>query len=374
MRSFSRLTQVDPGFRADHLLTVEIALPATRYPTAKEQRVFWTELQRRVAAVPGVEALSVSSGLPFAGASESSFRMAGEPRGLEHAKMAVAYFVDTGYLETLRIPLLAGRTFGPQDAAGTPPVLIVDQALADKFFPGQNAVGQRLSDGMTDADSLEIVGVVGHVAHYGLDGPQPAQYQMYYSYAQLPEGIQGQVAADFTLLVRTRGEPMALAPAVRAAVTAIDPQQPVFAVTTMDEFIARSVAERRFTIALLGVFAGLALLLAAVGLYAVMAHSVTQRTHELGVRMALGAQPGDVVRLVVRQGLVLIGIGVLVGVLGASGLTRVMRSLLSGQVSPTDPLTFAGVTLLLVAVGFVATYIPARRATRVDPMVALRHE
>ncbi len=374
IRGFARVQQIDTGFMPANVLTVEVALPNTRYKTAKELRGFWTEVQRRVAAIPGVESTSVSAGLPFVGASESSFHLMGEPRGVDTVKMAVAYFVDAGYLETLKIPLLAGRTFGPQDTFETPPGLVIDQALAEKFFPGQDPIGQRLQDGMSENDSIEVVGVVGHVVHYGLDAPQRVPYQMYYAYSQLPEQAQIQVAANMTLLLRTHAEPHGFASQVRAAVTAVDPEQPVFAVSTLEQYIDRSIAERRFTIALLTTFAGLALLLAAVGLYAVMANSVAQRTHELGVRMALGAQPRDVVRLVVRQGLVLVGIGVVLGIAGALALTRLMTAVLSDQVSPTDPATFAGVTLLLVAIGLLATYIPARRATRIDPMVALRQE
>jgi putative ABC transport system permease protein len=289
--------------------------------------------------------------------------------------MAVAYFVGPGYFETLGIPLLAGRFIGPEDAAGTRPVLVIDQEMAEKHFPGKNPIGQRLAEGMTDEDSLEIVGVVGHVAHYGLDGQAArTRNQMYYSYAQLPEDNQARTTSGMSILVRTAGEPLGLSRQVRAAVLAVDPEQPVFAVTSVEQLISASLAERRFTISLLGIFAVLALILAGVGLYAVMSSSVSQRTHELGVRMALGAQARDVVRLVVGNGLVLVLVGVGVGLLGSFGLTQLIASILGDRVSPTDPLTFAGVALLLVAVGLLATYIPARRATRVDPMVALRHE
>ena len=372
MTSLARLQSVDTGFQPANLLTVEVALPTSRYPTTKEMRQFWTELERRVAEVPGVESVSASAGLPFAGAAESSFLPLGEPRGVDNVRMAVAYFVDAGYVETLKIPLLAGRTFTAQDTAGTPPGLLIDQALADKFFPGQSPIGQHLQDGMSDQPSIEVVGVVGHVKHYGLDGPQPAPYQIYYAYAQLPESAQRQVAANMTLIVRTRVDPMSLAPQIRAAVTAIDPEQPIFAVTTIEEYIARTLAERSFTIALLGAFAGLALVLATVGLYAVMANSVAQRTHEIGVRMALGAQPRAVLRLVVGHGMRLVALGITLGTLGAFALTRMMTALLSDQVSPTDPTTYLAMTSLLLLVGLLATWIPARRATRIDPMLAMR--
>ena len=374
IRGFARLAEVETGFAQAEVLTMEVALPTARYPLAKDVRRFWDEVRRRVAEIPGVAAVSVSAGLPFAGATESSFQMADEPRDVANTKMAVAYFVDDGYIEALKIPLLAGRTFGPQDTVDTPPGLIIDKDFADKFFPGQDPVGQRLQDGMSEKDTIEVVGVVGHVAHYGLDGPQRTPYQMYYAYEQLPEEPQRQIGAGMTLVVRTEVEPHSLVTQVRAAITSVDPEQPVFAVSTLAEYVDKSVADRRFTMKLLSVFAGLALLLAGVGLYAVMANTVVQRTHELGVRLALGAQPRDVVRLVVRQGLVLVGIGVALGIAGALVMTRLMTTMLPGQVSPYDPGTFAGVTALLVAIGLLATWIPARRATRIDPMVALRQE
>ena len=339
IRGFSRTQQLDTGFAPANVLTMEVALPTGRYKTTRDVRQFWSEVRRRVAAIPGVESVAISAGLPFAGASESSFAPLGEARSVETVRMAVAYFVDAGYHETLKIPLLAGRTFTEQDTVDTPPGLIIDQALAEKFFPGQDPIGQRLQEGMSEKDSIEVVGVVGHVVHYGLDAPQRVPYQMYYEYQQLPEEPQLQIGSNMTLLLRTASDPLGFAPQVRAAVTAVDPEQPVFAVSTLEEYIDKSMAERRFTISLLTAFAGLALVLAAVGLYAVMANSVAQRTHELGVRMALGAQPRDVVRLVVRQGLVLVGIGVILGVAGAVALTRVMSSMLlrARSAPPTRP-------------------------------------
>lgn len=373
IRGFARLQEVDTGFAPHNILTMEVALPKARYKTAKDIRQFWSEARRQLAAVPGVESVSVSQGLPFAGAAESSFLMLGEVRHTSNVNMAVAYFVDDDYLETLKIPLLAGRTFGPQDTAETPAGLIIDKNLADKFFPGVDPVGQRLQDGMSEAKTVEIIGVVGHITHYGLEA-QHVPYQMYYCYEQLPEESQQQVGANMTVVMRTAADPLGLAAQARAAISAVDPEQPVFDVMTLEDYVDRTVAERRFTMTLLAVFAGLALLLAGVGLYAVMASSVAQRTHELGVRVALGAQPRDVVRLVVRQGLVLVLLGVALGIAGALALTRMMTTLIPQQISPTDPATFVGVTLLLVVIGLLATYIPARRATRIDPMVALRQE
>jgi putative ABC transport system permease protein len=372
IRGFQRLTSRDPGFRPDHLLSFQVQLPPSKYREPAELIAFYDELGRRLRALPGVESATVSDGLPFVGAPEASF-VSGVTAPGDESRFAVLYVVDSAYQDTLGIPLLAGRRFdAATDRLDGEPVAIVDEALAARFFP-EGAIGEtmRLSD--TKAPSMRIVGVVKHVAHYGLEGPQPAPYQFYVPLDQVPPDFQPMVLAQMHVTVRTSGDPMALASAVRGEVMAIDPEQPVFAMTTLDEQIAESVADRRFTTGLLGVFAALALLLATVGLYAVLASSVTQRTHEIGVRMALGAQPGDVVRLVVRQGLTLVIIGVVVGVGGAFGLTRLMQKILSG-VSPTDPLTFAAMVAVLVAVGVLATYIPARRATRVDPMVALRHE
>jgi putative ABC transport system permease protein len=370
IRGFSRLEGIDPGFVPENLLTMKLSLPP-KYDTADKILAFYRELERRIEALPGVESAATSAGIPFAGASETSFRINDEQTAIDNARFAVYYPVSTGYLEALKTRLLAGRTFNAEDTRTSRKVAIVDRKIAE-LFPG-GAVGQRIRFDSDEVPPFEIIGVVEHVAHYGLEGKQPAPYQMYMLYEQIDDKLIASYFRDVDVIVRTQGPPLGLAKAVRAQVSAMDAEQPIYEQTTLEKLIHDSIAERRFTMALLGVFAALALLLAAVGLYAVMSHSVTQRTHEIGVRMALGAQPGEVVSMVLRHGLRLVLVGLVVGLGGALAVTRLLQSQLSG-VSPTDPGTFAGVLLVLVAVGLLATYIPARRATRVDPMIALRNE
>ena len=287
----------------------------------------------------------------------------------------MTYLVSPGFIETLKVPLLAGRTFGPQDVAGSPPGLIVDQRFADAFFPDQDPIGQRIHDKLSGLPSVEIIGVVGHVKNAGADAAEKVPYQIYYAFAQLPEASQEQVRLLFIhVVVRFTGAIDDVIEPMRAAVAAADPSQPLFAVGPYSAHVDRSLMLRRYTGALLGLFAALALVLATVGLYAVMSNVVVQRTHELGVRIALGAPPHAVVGLVVRQGLRLIVAGVVVGVIGAYGLARAVSALVPGILDATDAATYVGVALLLGAIGAAATYIPARRATRIDPMVALRHD
>lgn len=373
MRSLARLQAVDVGFDAAHVLTAAVDLPPERSTTAAQLRTFVGEVQRRLAALPGVTGATVQVGAPFAGAHHDNFVPLGDPRPLLSGPVAVTYFVDVGSLEMLGIQLLAGRMFGGEDTPGAPAKVLVDKNLADKFFPGQDPVGQRLRDKLSGQDSVEIVGVVAHVKHYGLDDTEVTPYQMYYLYSQVPEKDGKAVISGVTLLVRTQGEPDAVAPQVRAAVAAVDPALPVHSVNSFERLMGASIESPRFVLRLLTIFAGLALLLAAVGLYAVMANAVAQRTHELGVRLALGAQPQAVVGLVVRQGARLIGVGLAVGIVGALTLTQVLAGTLP-NLGEADPLTFAAVTLILLVIGLAATYVPARRVTRIDPMVVLRHE
>jgi putative ABC transport system permease protein len=267
------------------------------------------------------------------------------------------------------IPLVKGRYFDARDTAEAPGVAIVSEALARKYWPGEDPVGKRITferaaDGQTPR-WREVVGVVGHVRSEGLEGESRGQY--YAPYAQRSG------STDLFLVVRTDADPASLAPAVRGAVAGVDRDLPVYRVTTMEKLVAESLAQRRFSMFLFGVFAALALVLAVVGLYGVMSYGVAQRTHEIGLRMALGAQGRDVLRMVVGQGMWLVGAGLVLGLVGAFLLTRLMSSLLFG-VSAADPLTYAGIALLLGAVALLASYIPARRATKVDPMEALRYE
>ena len=376
MRSLADLHRADPGFKPDHVLYSILTLPPDRYPTPASWAQFWTETRRRVGAIPGVLSVSVSSGAPGMIGAWEPFYPLGVARSPENSNIALTYRTDLDFLETLEIPLLAGRACGPQDGPDTPAVVLVSRRLAEKFFPGQDPVGQRLQDNLSKQPSVEIVGVVGDVKHEGLGIPDRTPYQLHYCYQQLPASSQQDnvLGMSMHLLARTEGDPLALTAQVRDAIAAIDPRGSGLYFSSLDEAMASSLQPRRFTAQLLGAFAGIALLLAAVGLYAVMANTVVQRTHELGVRMALGAQPRDVVALVVRQGMRVVVVGLVIGLLGALALTGTMTTLLSDGIAATDPPTYLGVSLLIVAVGLLATYLPARRATRIDPMVALRRE
>jgi putative ABC transport system permease protein len=271
------------------------------------------------------------------------------------------------YFKTMRIPLIKGRYFTEHDRAGSTPVAIIDETLAAKYWPDEDPVGKRITfeGGAANPIWREIVGVVGYVKQRGLENAEP-RVQYYIPHRQRTFG-------GMYLVVRTAGDPASLAPAVRGAIGSIDKDQPVYRVTTMEQMMANSLAQRRFAMLLLGIFAALAMVLAAVGLYGVMSYSVTQRTHEIGIRMALGAKPGDVLKMVVGQGAVLTSIGVGIGLVASFILTRWMAALLFG-VSATDPVIFASIAVALSGVALLASYIPARRATKVDPMIALRYE
>ena len=376
IRSLTHLQRVDPGFNPDNVLVSAISLSPNRYDTAAEIQQFWAEVQARVAAIPGVESTSVSSGAPQVLGAYDTFYADGLPRTPDHALAALVYRADAGFIETMQIPLLAGRSFTAADGPGSPPVVLIDKNLAERLFPGQNPIGQRLQDNLSKQPSVEIVGVVGHLRHDGLDQPDRTPYQVHYAYRQLPMASLADMSLGQTMLLvaRTRHDPHALSSQIRSTVTGVDPLEPMLMIRTMTEAMHASLTTRSFAAALLGVFAGIALGLAAVGLYAVMANSVARRTHELGVRLALGAQPRALVALVVRQGMTLVALGLALGLLGAYALSDLMTALLTAEVGASDPPTWLGVPLVLVTVGLLATYIPARRATRIDPMVALRHE
>jgi putative ABC transport system permease protein len=279
------------------------------------------------------------------------------------------WLVSDDYFQTMGIPLVKGRYFEARDTAEAPGVAIVSEALARKYWPGEDPVGKRITfergaDGQTPR-WREVVGLVGHVRNESLEGESRGQY--YVPYVQRP------TSPELFLVVRTDGDPASLAPSVRGAVANVDRDLPVFRMTTMEKMVAESLAQRRFSMFLFGVFAALALVLAVVGLYGVMSYAVAQRTHEIGLRMALGAQGRDVLRMVVGQGMWLVAVGLALGLAGAFGLTRLMSSLLY-EVSAADPVTYAGIAVLLGAVALLASYLPARRATKVDPMEALRYE
>ncbi|HEY3568939.1 MAG TPA: ABC transporter permease [Thermoanaerobaculia bacterium] len=367
VRSFVRLQAVDPGFDARNLLTLRVALPSVRYPDDAKADAFFRQAVASLRTLPGVRSASAISELPFAAlGTATSFTIEGRP-----APPPGEFFgtdvrvVDEEYFRTMRIPVLAGRTFTPQEVAEDRKVCVVNQAMARVYFPGENPVGKRITVVMSDSPTpTEIIGVVGDARYAKLEGD--LQPMVYWTPPQLPYSSR-------TLVLRAQGDPESLAAPARRAIQAIDKDLPVADVRTMEGWIAESMARTRFGTLLLAAFALLALTLAAVGIYGVMSHSVVQRQNEIGVRMALGARAGDVLWLVIRQGLARVLVGVGLGLLGALALTRVLSSLLYG-VSATDPLTFLSLALLLTAVSWIACYIPARHAARVDPLIAMRYD
>jgi predicted permease len=366
VRSFLRLQSVPPGFTTDRVLTMEVAVTGRKYQNDKNDKPiinFYKEIESRVAHLPGVVAEGVVSALPLTGEvgwGEINVEGYAPPPGQElQADIRVA---STDYFRTMEIPLRKGRYFTEDDTAEKPQVVIIDEKFAQRFWPDSDPIGKHL---WRDAKKpMTIVGVVGVVKQYGLE--TEGKIATYFPQQQHPDN-------RMFLAVRTSSEAAGISSAVVSEIHAVDPDVVVYGIRTMQERLYDSLARQRFSSTMLGAFAVFALLLAAVGLYGVMSHLVTQSTHDIGVLVTLGAQPGNIIGLVVRQGMRLAGIGIVVGLVGAAGLTRVMASLLFG-VSTTDAFTFGTVPALLATVAFAATAIPAWRATRVDPMVALREE
>jgi putative ABC transport system permease protein len=367
IRSFLALLKTDPGFNAQNVLTMTLVLPSAKYKEESQTQAFFSELVSRVRGVPGVESAGVVSHLPLGGSNASqSFLVEGASEPPPGQKNDGRYRVcSPDYFQTMGITVLTGRGFTEQDKAGSTPVVIVNETMARKHWPNGDALGKRIRfEGPIDrAPWMQIVGIVHDVKHE-LNIPVTPEY--YFPHAQ--DGWIGMV-----LVARTTSEPSAMASLIRQQVWAIDKDQPVFNVKTMQEVRSISVSLYSFSSATLGVFGGVALLLAAVGIYGVMAFGVTQRTHEIGVRMALGAKRADVLKLVVKDGMKLALMGVAIGLIGAWGVTRLMESLLFG-VQTTDLLTFSAVSVSLLVAALLACYVPARRATKVDPLVALRYE
>jgi putative ABC transport system permease protein len=367
IKSFAKLQNVNPGFNPRNALTFEISLPKIQYPDDASIVRFNNEAQRRIAALPGVHAAGFTTILPLGGTnSDWSFDIEGvpstdnSPTPDEEKRQ-----VSPDYFHALQTPLIKGRFFTEADNADAPRVIIVNQAFAKKFLPNENALGKRItfSNPKKNPKWITIVGVVGDIRHFGLDvDPKP---EMYVPFAQEPYSTT-------IYVVRSNQDLGGLLPAIRREIGAIDPAVPLANVRTFENVIADSIAPRRLSVILLGVFAGVAVLLASVGIYGVMSFLVVQRTHEIGVRMALGAQRSDVLRLVVGHALKLVGIGTVVGLLLAFMSTRALSALLY-SVGAFDPTTFIFVTIALAAVALLASYIPALRATRADPMLALAH-
>jgi putative ABC transport system permease protein len=362
VRSLIQLQNTSPGFDAHNVLTLRVDLPSGKYSTPDKAANFFEQLQTRLGALPGVDSVGLVSELPLSGQlNDMPYTVEGRPPvSIDQAYDHDFRRVNQHYFRALHIPLLRGRNFTEQEVRQGAKLVIISELLAQQVFPNEVPLGKRLVMAMGNTP-FEIIGIVGDIRHHALESqPSAAMYMPTYE-------------TNMNVVIRTQGDPANLVAAVRKEVQAIDPDQPVAAVKTMEQWLDTSVAAPRYRTALLALFALLALVLASTGIYGVMSYSVTQRTHEIGVRMALGARQLDVLKMIVRQGMSLVLIGVGIGLLGAIALTRVMSSLLFG-VTAKDPMTFASVATLLAVVAFVACYIPARRATKVDPLVALRYE
>jgi putative ABC transport system permease protein len=366
MKSFWRLTNVNPGFQSDHLLTLHVSLPEQKYTDDSRVVDFYRQMRERLSSLPGVKAVSAVNRLPISGGDpnglltiEGQTFSPGDAPGVSFRRILPNYFRAMG------IPLLQGREFDDRDTGGKPDVVIVNQKLAQRYWPNGDAIGKRIKIGPPENEPwVTIVGVVGNVNHSGLDAePDFASYE---PHSKRPW-------SQMTVLVRTTSDPLSLAGPVQRELKNAESEILIEDVVTMNRRIDLSVAPQRMNLVLLATFAVIALVIAAVGIYGVMAHSVTQRTQEIGLRMALGAQLRDVLKMVLRSGMTLALIGIAIGLAGAFFLTRLMRTLLFG-VTPTDALTFASVAMILFGVALLACYIPARRATKVDPLIALRYE
>ena len=363
INSFARLLRVAPGFNPEGVVIAQTALPTQRYPKTEERKAVQKLMLERLAALPGIQAVGVTTNLPLVGERSIGFVIEGEADDVVHTSYNA--WVSNDYFRALGIQLRAGRGFTDQDREDAPPVVVINEKMQRQFWPNGDAIGKRIGWGGWKS-WLTIVGVVSDVKVSSLEAEtEPAIYMPIF---QIPRARESVI-----YVVRSAADTAGIAATLRREIRAIDAELPVYDIRTMDQVLAESVSQRRFSMLLLAVFAVVAILLAAIGLYGVMSFAVSQRTHEIGMRMALGARQYDVLKLVVRQGMTLVVVGVGLGLFGALALTRLMSTLLFG-VTPKDPMTFAAVATLLTLVAFVACYLPARRATKVDPLVALRYE
>ena len=368
IRSFMRLQQFELGFNPDHLITMRVQLPGSKYKERKQVADFFQQLFERIEAVPGVQSAGAISTIFLSDTPNStSFAIEGRPQATGAESIEVPLdAVSAKYFKVMGIPLISGREFDERDAMGTPPVAIINETFANRFFPGEDPIGKRYVYGGPAPDNpwITIVGVVGDMRRTGFD--RPVRPETFLPESQNPDNA-------LTVVARTSTDPASFAGMLRDQVWSIDREQSVYDIKTMDQTLSEMLSQRRFNMLLLGIFASVALLLAALGIYGVISYSVSQRTHEIGIRMAMGAQSRDVLTLVVRHGLVLTGTGIGAGLIASFGLTRLMATLLYG-VSATDPVTFVAIPIVLAGVALGACFVPARRASRVDPIEALRYE
>ena len=371
IRSFAKLNQVDTGFDPERVLALGIAALPNKYPSDEQVATFYSQILENVAATPGVESVGAITDLPFSGSNTSdSFTIEGRPAIPKEAEPSTEYRVVTPqYFRSMGIPLLAGRDFTNTDTKQSPNVVIISDAFARQHFAGENPLGHRIRLQGQERDPLQIVGVVGDVRDLALDqAPTPEAYVPY-----LQNPLSPTYERSMTIVARTKSDPSSIVGSLRAVLTSLDKSLPIFALKPMTEYLRDSLARRRFNMILLSAFSGIAMVLAAIGIYGVISYGVAQRTREMGIRMALGAQSRDVLKLVLRQAMLLTLGGVAIGLFASFALTRLIKSLLF-SVSVTDPLTFAVIALLLILIALLACLIPAVRATKVDPLVALRYE
>jgi putative ABC transport system permease protein len=377
IRTLDKLSKVDPGFQPDNVVTFTLGFSRLHYDQPDKIRTLFKNVIDRLENIAGMEAAASTTDLMMADDSEAPSYVAERPKpDPKDYHWSVFYCTSPHYLKTMGIRLLRGRFFTEHDNLSAPNVLVIDEELARVVFPNQDPIGQHIIIPFPGADQpREIVGIVQHVKHWGLaqDSKAPIRSEFYMPFTQVPDKIYGLVGGGMTFAARTRLEPEAAGAAIVHAMNAIDADMPVYNVQTMNEIIRTSLARQRFATLLFGLFATAALTLGAIGTYGVLSYAVSQRTHEMGVRMALGASVPNILRLVMGRGARLIAAGIAIGLPAAFGLSRLMASLLYG-VTATDPVTFALVSFVLVGVAIVACYIPARRATKVDPIIALRYE